>query len=389
MKLSKLANKVKQSATLALNTKAAKMKAEGKKVIHLGGGEPKSLIPQSAEAEAVAMLKSRVVRYTPVAGTPELRNAVVDYTQKHYGKKVNRENVIISSGAKQTIMVAMQAILDSGDEVIFPAPYWVSYPDMVTIAGGVPVPVVPSNNRFQVTLDEIRAKVTHKTRIILINSPNNPSGQIYSKEFLESLVRFCEDNEILLISDELYRELTFSGSKVYSLFDFLQKDFNESSLLVINGVSKQYAMTGFRIGWGIGPSELISAMIKIQGHETSCPSSLSQKAAVGAIRSGAADITELRKSLEVKRNLLVKGLDEIDGVKFNVPQSTFYSFVDFSRYEKDSEKLAEYLIEKAEVVTVPGKEFGMDGFLRISFCGPEDELVEGLKRIGKAVKEYK
>ncbi len=388
MNLSKLSNRIKPSATLALNTKAAKMKSEGKNVIHLGGGEPKSEIPEAAVAKAREMLETRVVRYTPVAGTPEMKKAVIDYTEKYYGKTVSGSNIIVSSGAKQTLMVALQAMLDPGDEVIFPAPYWVSYPDMVEIAGGVPVPVVPRSADFQLTLDEITSRVTDKTKVILINSPNNPSGQIYKKDFLESLVRFAEEKDLFLISDEIYRELTFFGNETPNLFDFVNKEINSSPLLIVNGISKQYAMTGFRIGWGIGGEELISAMTRLQGHETSCPSSLSQIAAVGAIYGGDEDIVALRKSLELKCNILVEGLNQIPDIKFNIPESTFYSFVDFSYYEKDSHKLADYLIEKAEVVTVPGKEFGIEGYLRISFCGGEDELREGLKRIKEALESY-
>ena len=388
MNLSKLSNRIKPSATLALNTKAAKMKSEGKKVIHLGGGEPKSYIPEAAANKAKEMIESRVVRYTPVAGTGEMKNAVIEYTKKFYCRSVQSSNIIVSSGAKQTLMVALQAMLDPGDEVIFPAPYWVSYPDMVEIAGGVAVPVAPRSADFQLTLDEVTSHVTEKTKVILINSPNNPSGQIYKKEFLESLVQFAVENDLFLISDEIYRELAFSGVSAANLFDFVKDDINDLPLLIVNGVSKQYAMTGFRIGWGIGPEELIAAMTRLQGHETSCPSSLSQAASVGAINGGDEDIVALRKSLERKRDILVEGLNQIPGIKFNIPESTFYSFVDFSYYEKDSHKLADYLIDKAEVVTVPGKEFGIEGYLRISFCGGEDELSEGLERIKKALESY-
>jgi aspartate aminotransferase len=388
MILSKLSESIKPSPTLTLNTKAAKMKQEGKNVIHLGGGEPKSFVPEAAIERAINMLKTRVVRYTPVAGTPEMKKAVIYYTEKYYDKKVTAENVIVSSGAKQTLMVALQAVLDPGDEVIFPAPYWVSYPDMVKLAYGNPVAVKPESPDFQITLDEIKKNLSQRTKVILLNSPNNPSGKVYSEEFLKSVTEFCEENDLLLIMDEIYRELIFSESKHGNTFNYSNPDIDSSNVLVVNGISKQYAMTGFRIGWGIGAKKLISAMTKIQGHQTSCSSSLSQTAAVGAIYNGDKDIELLRESLERKRDILVKELSKIKNVKLNVPHSTFYSLVDFSAYEKDSHKLAEYLIEKAEVVTVPGKDFGIDGHLRISFCGPEDELIEGLRRIGKALENY-
>jgi aspartate aminotransferase len=388
MRLSKLSESIKPSPTLTLNTKAAKMKREGKDVIHLGGGEPKSLVPEAAVEKAIKMLETRVVRYTPVAGTPEMKKAVIYYTDKYYDKKINAENIIVSSGAKQTLMVALQAVLDPGDEVIFPAPYWVSYPDMVKLAFGKPVPVKPKSSDFQITLDEIKENLSERTKVILLNSPNNPSGKVYSEEFIKSVVEFCEENDLLLIMDEIYRELIFSESMHSNTFNYSNPDIDNSNVLVVNGVSKQYAMTGFRIGWGVGAKNLISAMTKIQGHQTSCSSSLSQTAAVGAIYNGDKDIELLRKSLERKRDILVEELSKIKNVKLNVPHSTFYSLVDFSSYEKDSHKLAEYLIENAGVITVPGKDFGIDGHLRISFCGPEDELIEGIRIIGKALENY-
>ncbi len=388
MKLSKLSESRKPSPTLTLNTKAANMKREGKNVIHLGGGEPKGLVPEAAVENAIKMLKTRIVRYTPVAGTPEMKEAVIYYMDKYYQKKITAENIIVSSGAKQTIMVALQAVLDPGDEVIFPAPFWVSYPDMVKLAFGNPVPVIPKSADFEITLDEIKANITERTKVILLNSPNNPSGKVYSESFIKSVVEFCEENDILLIMDEIYRELIFSESKKTNTFNYSNSDINKSNVLVVNGVSKQYAMTGFRIGWGVGAKNLISAMTKIQGHQTSCSSSLSQTAAAGAIYNGDEDIRVLRKSLKRKRDILVEELSKIKNVKLNIPHSTFYSLVDFSAYNNDSHELAEFLIENAEVVTVPGKDFGIDGHLRISFCGPEDELIEGIRRIGKALKNY-
>ncbi len=388
MRLGNFSKEIKPSPTLALNAKAAELLKEGKKIIHLGGGEPKWFAPESAIEKAEELLRTRVVRYTPVSGTPELKDAIANYTEKYYGKSIERENVIVSSGAKQALMVALLAVLNPGEEVIFPAPYWVSYPDMVKLANGRPVPVKPANDNLQITYDEIINNVTTKTKVILINSPNNPSGIVYDKELIKRLVKFSEEREIFLIIDDIYRELVFDGLKSPNVFEFTEKEIDSSYVIVINGVSKQYAMTGFRIGWAIGAREVVSAMTRIQGHQTSCPSAVSQAAAVGALEGGEKDAEELRISLEKKRDVFVREMRKIEGVKVIVPHATFYGFADFSFYEKDSHKLAQYLIEKAEVVTIPGKDFGTEGFLRISFCGSEEDLIEGIARIKGALLSY-
>ncbi len=389
MRLGKFSDIIQPSPTLALNAKAAELKRNGVDVIHLGGGEPKWYAPQEAIKEAEKLLETRVVRYTPVSGSPELKDAIIDYTEKYYGKSVARENVIVSSGAKQALMIALLAVLNFGEEVIFPAPYWVSYPDMVKLAGGAPVVVQPESADFQITFDEIIAKVTDKTKAILINSPNNPSGAVYKKDLFEQLANFCEKHEIFLILDDIYRELTFDGEKSPNGFEYAKEDINNSYVLSINGVSKQFAMTGFRIGWAVGAKELIASMTRIQGHQTSCPSAVSQVAALGALRGGEKEAEELKFSLVKKRETLVHEISKIEKVKLIPPRATFYSFADFSAYEKNSHKLAEYLIDVAKVVTIPGKDFGIDGHLRISFCGPEDELIEGIARIKEAIYKYK
>ena len=387
MKLGKFSYEIKPSPTLALNSKAVELKRAGKNVIHLGGGEPKWYAPETAIKKAMEMLETRVVRYTPVSGIPELKDAIVDYTFKYYGKKVEGKNIIVSSGAKQALMVALLAILNPGEEVIFPAPFWVSYPDMVKLANGTPVPVLPNSSDLQITFDEIKNKVTEKTKAILVNTPNNPSGVVYEAAEIEKLVKFCEENEIFLIMDDIYRELIYDGLKSPNGFEFSKADINSSYVISINGVSKQYAMTGFRIGWAVGAEEVISAMTRIQGHQTSCPSAVSQVAALGALQGGEKEAEELRRSLVKKRDILTKEIAKIEKARLIFPHATFYSFVDFSAYEKDSHKLAQFLIENAEVVTIPGKDFGIDGHLRISFCGSEEELIEGISRINEALQK--
>lgn len=388
MKLSELAKKINPSPTLALNEKANILKKEGKKVIHLGGGEPKEKSPQAAIEKAKELLDSGFIRYTPTGGTIELKNAIQSFTKKNYGIDISAKNIIASSGAKQSLMDAFYAILNPTDEVIYATPFWVSYPDMVELAGGKSVIIQVEKSTLIPTLEQFTSKITSKTKIILLNSPNNPSGVIYSNELVKSLVEICEEKEIYLIMDDIYRELVFAGNLSPNAFGFTTKEIDNSYIITINGVSKQFSMTGFRIGWAVGNKEVISAMNRIQGHQTSCPSAISQVATIGAIESGENEANNLKFNLEKKKNVLVQLLSEIPNIHFVKPQGTFYCFVDFSYYEKSSHKLAEYFIDKVEVITIPGKDFGMEGFLRISYCGEESELHEGLARIKTALQNY-
>ena len=381
MSLSLIAKSIKASPTLALNEKAAILREKGDPVIHLGGGEPKSRAPMDALLSAVNMLNSGEVRYAPADGIPELKKSIIRYTEEYYHRKVNPENVIASSGAKQSIMVALQAILNPQEEVLFPAPYWVSYPDMAKLVGAIPVPVLPEDGTFYPRLKDIEMRVGSYTKAIIINSPNNPSGAMYSEEFIADIVDFCERKGIYLIMDDIYHRLVFDGRKPISAYDYTKKSVEESKLLIINGVSKQYAMTGFRIGWAVGNKKLIEAMSNIQGHQTSGPSVLLQKAAVGALNGIQSGVESLRITLENNRNVLVEQLRSFEGVKVNVPDGTFYLFADFSAYEKDSQKLSQFLIDKVMVLTVPGKEFGLDGHLRISYCGTIKDITEGIERM--------
>jgi aspartate aminotransferase len=381
MSLSQIAKTIKPSPTLALNEKAAILREKGDPVIHLGGGEPKSRAPMDAILSAVNLLNSGEVRYAPADGTPEMKKAIIRYTEEYYHRKVNTENVIASSGAKQAIMVALQAILNPQEEIIFPAPYWVSYPDMARLCGAIPVAALPEDGTFYPRLKDIEQRVGSYTKAVIINSPNNPSGAYYSEDFIADIVDFCERKNIYLIMDDIYHRLLFDGKKTYSAYDYTKKSVEESKLIIINGVSKQYAMTGFRIGWAVGNKKLIEAMANIQGHQTSGPSIVMQKAAVGALNGIQSSVDNLRVTLENNRNVLVDQLRSFDGVKVTVPDGTFYLFADFSAYEKDSQKLSSYLIDKVMVLTVPGKEFGLDGYLRISYCGTIKDITDGIERM--------
>lgn len=381
MSISQIARSLTPSATLKLNEKATILRQKGDPVIHLGGGEPKSKAPFDAILATTGLLDSGEIRYTPPDGTVAMKKAIIRYTEEHYNRLVEPRQIIASNGAKQAIMVALQAILNPHEEVIFPAPYWVSYPDMVKLCQGVPIPVLPEDGTFYPKLSDIEENVGSYTKAVIINSPNNPTGAAYSEEFIADIIDFCKKRELYLIMDDIYNRLVFDNRKPSNCFDYV-KDFGDNSkLILINGVSKQYAMTGFRIGWAIGNKNLIEVMSNIQGHQTSGPPTLSQKAAIGAINGVQSSVENLRLALENRRNIMIDNLNSFDGLKVTKPDGTFYCFVDFSHYNPNSVELSELLLDKVQVITVPGLAFGLDGYLRLSYCGSVNDIREGLERI--------
>ncbi|MCP4591877.1 MAG: pyridoxal phosphate-dependent aminotransferase [bacterium] len=381
MSISQIARSISESATLKLNETAAQLRQKGEPVIHLGGGEPKSRAPLDALVAAASKVNSGEVRYTPADGIPALKQAIIRYTDEYYGHRIEPEQVMASGGAKQAIIVALQAILNPQEEVIFPTPYWVSYPEMTKLCGGVPVPVLAEDGSFCPRLADIEAKVGAYTKAIIINSPSNPTGAMYSAEFIAAIVEFCEQRSLYLIMDDIYHRLIFDGRKPISCYQYA-KDLGESSkLIVINGVSKQYAMTGFRIGWAVANKKLIEAMTNIQSHQSSGPSVVLQAAAVAALDGVQSSVENLRLTLENNRNVMVDQLRAFEGVKLTPPDGTFYCFPDFSAYDRDSTRLSRFLLEKVRVVTVPGVEFGMEGHLRLSTCGTIKDITEGVERM--------
>jgi len=379
--ISQLARSIVESPTLKLNETAALLREKGEPVIHLGGGEPKSRAPIDAIINCTALLNSGEVRYAPADGIPQLKKAIIRYTEEHYHKLVSPDHVVASNGAKHSIMMALYAILEPKDEVIFPAPYWVSYPEMVKLAGGIPVPIKAEDGTFHPTVKEIADAVGSYTKAIILNSPNNPSGAVYSEEFIAGVVELCEKKKLWLLMDDTYNRLIYDGRNPTNCYRYATNHTESSQLIVVNCISKMYAMTGFRVGWAVGSKEVIEAMGNIQSQQTSGPSVPAQWAAVGALNGVQSSIDALRRTLENNRNVLIKHLNAFDGVKVVRPGGTFYSFPDFSAYMKDSNKLANFLLDKVRVVTVPGKDFGMEGHLRISFCGAIKEITEGIERI--------
>ncbi|MBT8378800.1 MAG: pyridoxal phosphate-dependent aminotransferase [Ignavibacteria bacterium] len=381
MSLSQIAKSITASPTLALNAKFAALRQKGEAVIHLGGGEPKSKAPMDAILPLKEHLDTREIRYTPAAGIPALKDAIIKYTENFYNRKVERGNVVAASGAKHALILALQAILNPKDEVIFPVPYWVSYPDMVKICGANPINAIPADGSYYPSIGDIEKKISEQTKAVIINSPNNPSGAVYSEKFISDIIQFCEKKDLYLIFDDIYHRLVFDGRKPINPYDYTKIFNDKSKLILVNGVSKSYAMTGFRIGWAVTNTQIIKAMTNIQGHQTSGPSVLLQKAAIGAINGEQSGVEELRKTLEKNRDIMMELLNSFEGVEVTKPDGTFYCFADFSAFEKDSNKLSNFLIDEAKVLTVPGAEFGMEGFLRLSYCGSVEDITEGIQRI--------
>ena len=381
MSISQIARSLTPSATLKLNEKATILRQKGDPVIHLGGGEPKSKAPFDAILATTGLLDSGEIRYSPPDGTVAMKKAIIRYTEEHYNRLVEPRQIIASNGAKQSLMVALQTILNPHEEVIFPSPYWVSYPDMVKLCQGIPIPVLPEDGTFYPKISDIEENVGSYTKAIIINSPNNPTGVVYSEEFIANIIEFCQKRDLYLIMDDIYNRLVFDNRKPSNCFDYIKEFGDNSKLILINGVSKQYAMTGFRIGWAIGNKNLIEVMINIQSHQTSGPPTISQKAAIGAINGVQSSVENLREALENRRNIMIDKLNSFDGLKVTKPDGTFYCFVDFSHYNPNSVELAELLLEKVQVITVPGLAFGLDGYLRLSYCGSINDIQEGIERI--------
>jgi aspartate aminotransferase len=381
MSISQLARSVNPSPTMKLNEEARALKAKGEPVIHLGTGEPKNPAPDTALMAVATKLEEGQLKYVPTGGMPSLKDAIIQYTEDNYGRTPAQQNVIVSSGAKHSVYNVLLAVVDPGDEVIQIAPYWVSYPEMVKMVGGVSVFVTPESDTFEPTIEEIEKAVTPKTKAIIVNSPNNPSGGVYTDDFVEAIVGLCEKRGIYLIMDDIYHKLAYGDALPAPGYRYTGKEIDDSMVIAINGISKIYGMTGARIGWTVASREVVSAIGKLQGQTTSCASVLSQVAAEGALRGGQEVVEALRVELRRNRDELVKGLQALPDLKINVPGGTFYCFPDFSAYNKDSSALAAFLLEKALVVTIPGGDFGMEGHLRLSYSGSLDDVQQGAARI--------
>lgn len=381
MKLSKLASDIAESPTFALNEEARLLRERGEAVINLGIGEPKNKTPIAAVLASGAKLTSGEVKYTPPDGLPSMKKAVIRYTEENYNRLVAPENVLITNGAKQSLYNIFYSILNPQDEVIVLAPYWVSYPEMIKMCLGIPVVVTPEDGTFTPRFEDIERAVTSSTRAIIVNSPNNPSGAIYPPELIEKILKLCERKGILMICDDIYHKLTFDRNVAPPAYSFTKKDVENSHVIVVNGVAKLYGMTGFRVGWVVAPCELVKVMTNVLAQTTSCVSPIAQAAAEGALNGLQSVVEALRLQIQNNRDVVLQEMKSFNGARLIEPKGTFYALPDLRAFNGNSVELSRFLLKKALVVTVPGKEFGMEGHIRISFAGSVKDITEGIARI--------
>jgi aspartate aminotransferase len=382
---------IKPSITLAVTAKAARLKAQGVDVISFGAGEPDFDTPEHIKAAARdALGKGAVAKYTEVGGTPQLRAAVAAELGKVHGTDISAENVLVSCGAKHSLYNLFIALLDPGDEVIIPAPYWVSYPDMVMMAGGTPV-IVPTSpdDDFTMRADALRAHVTPRTRAIVLNTPSNPTGAVYTKAQIEALAEVVLEKNLLVVSDDIYRSLVYAGAS-YASMAAVGPELAARTILV-DGVSKTYAMTGWRIGYTAGPAPIIKAMAKVQGQSTSNPTHIAQVATLAAITGPQEPVETMRKAFDERRKTIVELLRAIPGVSCREPKGAFYAFPDLSAFLGrstpdgktlgDDVTLCDWLVESGKVAVVPGSGFGAVGHVRLSYACSMENIKNGVGRL--------
>ncbi len=388
MHISSRLSRVKPSATMAVSTKAMALKAAGKEIISLAVGEPDFPSPEFMKDAVKTALDENFTRYTQVPGIPELRRAVAGYFKRHYNVDATMEATIVTNGGKQALYSIFQAILDPGDEVIIPVPYWVSYPDMVLLSDGVPVflPTEPENN-FKCGVKDIEALVTHKTRALVINSPSNPTGCHYSPEELDAIASFAVSRDIVVISDEIYDRLVYAPAVPASLSPMWEK--HPDHVAVVNGLAKSFAATGWRVGYALAHPDLIKAMNKLQDQTTSCICSFAQKGALAALESDMAHVEVMRQAYQRRRDLLLDFMRSWPGITCPVPDGAFYLFprMDscYTGAIKNSTALCTMLLEKAGVALVPGAAFGDDRCIRFSYAVGEEALKKAMQRIGEVL----
>ncbi|MBI5183314.1 MAG: pyridoxal phosphate-dependent aminotransferase [Nitrospinae bacterium] len=393
MKFSKRIQKIKPSMTLAITAKESAMRAKGIDIIGFGAGEPDFDTPENIKEAAVRCLKEGFTKYTPVGGIDTLKEAIIEKFKRDNGLTYNKSEIIVSCGAKHSIYNAVQALFEEGDEVIIPAPYWVSYPDIVTLSGAEPVIVETSEeNGFRLRGEDLKQYITSRTKGIILNTPSNPTGGAYTKEDVEEIAAISVERGIFVISDEIYEKIVYDGFNPTSIASI--DDEIKDLTVVINGVSKTYSMTGWRIGYTAAHKEIVSAMFNIQSQSTSNPVSISQKAAVEAL-NGSQDATAIMvEEFRKRRDYIVERLNSIEGVSCFKPLGAFYVFPNISklygrRYGdkiiKGSLNMADYLIQEAKVSVVPGIAFGADDFIRLSYATSMENIKRGLDRIEEAI----
>ena len=390
LSLSKRVQKVKPSPTLAMTARAAKLKAEGKDIIGLAAGEPDFDTPVHIADAGVDAIRKGITRYTAVDGTAELKDAIIAKFKRDNALTYDRAQILVSSGAKQTCFNACAALLDPGDECVIPAPYWVSYPDMALLADGVPISVYAGPSQgYKITAAQLAAAITPRTKLFIINSPSNPTGAAYTKAELQALGEvLAKHPQIAIASDEMYEHIYWAAEAFTSFAQANPQLYDRT--ITINGVSKAYAMTGWRIGYCGGPKEVIAAMSTVQGQSTSNASSISQRASTVALNADQSDVAEMNKAFKARHDFVVAGLNAIPGISCLAGAGTFYAFANVeaamrSLGLKDDNEFAEYLLVHAGVAVVPGSGFGAPNHMRISFACSMDTLKDALRRIERVI----
>jgi aspartate aminotransferase len=383
---------IAESATLAVDAKAKALKAAGRPVIGYGAGEPDFPTPAYIVAAAEEACSDPVNhRYTPAGGLPALKAAIVAKTKRDSGYEVTPAQVLVTNGGKQAVYEAFATLLDPGDEVLLPAPYWTTYPEAIRLAGGVPVEVLADETQgYLVTVDQLEAARTDRTKVLLFCSPSNPTGAVYPRDQVEAIGRWADSHGLWVVTDEIYEHLTYDGAEAVSLP--VAVPALADRCVVLNGVAKTYAMTGWRVGWLLGPADVVKAATNLQSHATSNVANVSQRAAVAALEGDLSAVQEMKVAFDRRRRKIVEMLNAIDGVVCPEPKGAFYAYPSVKgllgrdldgRSVTTTTELAELILEKAEVAVVPGEAFGSPGYLRLSYALGDDDLVEGIARLQK------
>jgi len=386
IKLAKRVSDIAESVTLQIASRAKKMAMEGVDVVNFAAGEPDFDTPMHIKTAGIEAIKSGFTKYTPSSGMPELKEAIAQKFKKDNSLEYSVSQIIVSSGAKHSLNNIFQVLCEEGDEVLIPAPYWLSYPAMVKMASAVPVFVKTSGkNNFKVTEEGLASKITKKTKCLILNSPSNPTGSVYSQEELKFIAKLAVKNKFFVISDEIYEKLVYGNAKHLSIAS-LGKDIYDQTITV-NGLSKSYSMTGWRIGYAAGPAEIIKAASNLQSHATSNASSISQKAALAAVTGPQECVEEMRAEFEKRRDYMVSGINATDRISCMKPDGAFYVLCDISKLKMSSAEAANRLLDEANVAVIPGEPFGDDSVIRLSFATGMPAIKKGLERIEKWVKK--
>lgn len=391
LRLSKRVKQLAPSVTLAITAKAKALKQQGVDVVGLGAGEPDFNTPEHIMDAAIEAMRAGHTKYTPSGGIPELKQAIVEKLKRDNGLTYDPAQIIVTVGAKHALYNLFQVLLDEGDEVIIPSPYWVSYEEQVKLAGGVSVVIEgKEENQFKITPQQLKEAITDRTRAVLINSPSNPTGMVYSAEELRAIGQVCIDHDLLIVSDEIYEHLIYDDIPHVSMAS-LGPDFYERTV-IINGVSKTYSMTGWRIGFAAGPQEIIKAMTDLASHSTSNPTSIAQYGAIAAFSGTHEPVQEMKKAFKERRDYVIGRIEQIPGFTCQKPPGAFYAFINIKEALKRSgfettDEWAKALLEQAHVAVVPGSAFGSKDHIRISYATSKEQLEKAFDRIERFVKQ--